>query len=378
MQHNAPQPPRTALVTGATGFTGGHLARTLANRGWCVRALVRDSDRAAPLQRDGIDTIVGNLTHRDDVRRAAAGCTHIFHIAALYRSAKHPDRVYHDVNVNGTRHVLDAAREHNVARTVHCSTVGVHGDIDQLPADENAPFKPGDIYQQTKLEAELLARDAFNGNQPGSIFRPVGIYGPGDLRFLKLFRMIHTGRFRMFGQGNIHYHLTYINDLVDGIILCGTHPAALGQTYILAGPRHTTIRELADHVAHAVGRPPTKGSLPLTPLKLAATACEILCRPFNIEPPLHHRRLDFFTKSRGFSDAKARRELGYQPKVDLPEGLTRTAAWYFQHNYLKPSRPIPIKPTDERSDAGGPSSRTSTTPPSTTPSAPSTYSGPFP
>lgn len=340
---------RFALVTGATGFTGGHLARTLVRRGWRVRGLVRNAKQAEPLRRAGVELVIGDLTVHSDVLRAAEGCTHLFHIAALYRSAKHHDGVYHDVNVNGTRHVLDAAREHDVVRTVHCSTVGVHGDIGQLPADENAPFAPGDVYQRTKLQGERLAREAFDTGLSGTIFRPVGIYGPGDLRFLKLFRMIHTGRFHMFGAGEVCYHLTYVDDLIDGIILCGTHAAALGQTYILAGPRYTTIRELADRVGDAVGRPCAKGSLPIGPLKVAAAACEALCRPVGIEPPLHPRRLDFFTKSRGFTSGKARRALGYEPKVDLPEGLARTARWYFDHGYLTPASPP--KTADEQRES---------------------------
>jgi nucleoside-diphosphate-sugar epimerase len=122
--------------------------------------------------------------------------------------------------------------------------------------------------------------------------------------------------------------MTYIDDLVNGIILCGEHPAALGQTYILCGPRYTTVTELAAAVAKAVGRKPPRGHIPVWPVKIAAKLCEALCRPFGIEPPLHMRRLDFFVNNRGFTCAKAAREIGYDPKVSLEEGLARTAAWY--------------------------------------------------
>jgi nucleoside-diphosphate-sugar epimerase len=330
--------PRLALVTGATGFTGGHLARALRERGWPVRALVRDPSRAAALEALGVEMAKGDVTDAEAVDRAVAGCSHVFHIAALYREAKHPDRVYRAVNVTGTRHLLDAAARHEVKRFVHCSTVGVHGDVDRLPADEEAPFNPGDIYQATKLEGELLVKQALEAGVPGTIFRPVGIYGPGDVRFLKLFKGIHTGRFRMFGSGEVAYHMTYVSDLVEGILLCGEHPAAVGEAFILAGPRHTSINELVELVAAALDRAPPKGRLPLAPLLAAAWLCEGICRPLGIDPPLHRRRCDFFHKSRGFTSAKAQRRLGYSPQVDLAEGLRRTAAWYFEQGYLRAER----------------------------------------
>ena len=303
-----------------------------------MRALVRDPGKADALQALGVEIAKGDVTDAGAVDRAVAGCSHVFHIAALYREAKHADRVYRAVNVTGTRHLLSAAARHDVERFVHCSTVGVHGDVDRLPADEDAPFNPGDIYQETKLEAELLVKQALEAGLPGTIFRPVGIYGPGDLRFLKLFKAIHIGRFRMFGDGEVAYHLTYVSDLVQGILLCGQHPAALGEAFILAGPRYTSINELVGLVAAALDRAPPKGRLPLAPLLAAAWLCEGICRPLGIDPPLHRRRCDFFHKSRGFTFDKASRLLGYRPEVDLAEGLRRTAAWYFEQGYVRAER----------------------------------------
>ena len=252
----------------------------------------------------------------------------VYHIAAVYREARHGDDFYRRVNVGGTANVLDAARRLGVGRVVHCSTVGVHGDIAKVPADESAPFSPGDVYQDTKLEAEQLASKEFASGLGGAIFRPVGIYGPGDLRFLKLFKTVYNGSFRMIGSGDVLYHMTYIDDLVDGIIRCGEQPAAAGQTYILSGPRYTTVRELVDCVAAAEGRKTPRGRIPLAPMMAAAALCEFLCKPLGIEPPLHRRRLDFFIKDRAFTSDKARREIGYQPRVDLQDGLARTFAWY--------------------------------------------------
>src|SRR5690606_28797051 len=137
---------------------------------------------------------------------------------------------------------------------LHCSTVGVHGHVlrAHIPANEHAPFNPGDAYQRSKLKGELLVQSAINEGMPATIFRPGGLYGPGDKRFLKLFRSINNGAFRMFGSGEALYHLTYIDDLIQGIIRCGTRERAIGQTYILAGPRYTTLNELVKHIASAL------------------------------------------------------------------------------------------------------------------------------
>jgi dihydroflavonol-4-reductase len=331
------QNEKLALVTGAAGFAGGHLAHALLRRGHRVRALVRTTAHARGLERAGAEIVEGDLTRAHDVDTAVKGCSYIYHIAALYRQAKHPDRVYYDVNLGGTRHILDAAARHGVERVVHCSTVGVHGDIKPVPADEDAPFNPGDAYQGSKLEGELAAREAFASGLPGVIVRPAAIYGPGDLRFLKLFKSIRRGLFCTFGRGEGTYHLVYIKDLVDGIVLCGEHPDAIGETFILAGPRYTTINELVARVAAAVGVPPPRVRAPLTPLLAAAWLCEMGCKPLGLEPPLHRRRCDFFTKARGFSSAKARRMLGYAPAVDLDEGLRATAAAYVAAGYMPPA-----------------------------------------
>jgi nucleoside-diphosphate-sugar epimerase len=218
---------------------------------------------------------------------------------------------------------------------VHCSTGGVHGHVEHPPATEDAPFNPGDIYQETKLEAEELARD-YGRTHPLEVVvaRPIGIYGPGDTRFLRMFRGLSRGRFPILGSGQVFYHLTYIDDLVEGFRLCGEVPAAAGRTYVLAGPRYTTLNELVTMVAGELKVSPPRLHLPVWPFWLAGLACEAICIPLRIEPPIYRRRVDFFTKSRAFDTSRARRELGYAPQVDLPEGIHRTAQWYRQQGLL--------------------------------------------
>ena len=337
MSMNQNDQAKPVLVTGATGFTGGRLARVLLDRGQQVRAMVRDLDKAQHLSEARVDLVRGDLTNPDDVDHACQGVSIVYNVAAVFRTAGHPDSYYRDVHVGGTENIIAAARKHGVDRVVHCSTVGVHGNVSRIPSNEQAPYNPGDIYQQTKLEGELVVQNAIRQGLPASIVRPAGIYGPGDMRFLKLFRTIHRRKFRMFGSGEVVYHLTYIDDLVDGIILCGEHPGALGEIFIISGAEYVTLNDLVEMVADAVGVRPPRGHLPFWPLMAAAVVCEAICRPLGIDPPLHKRRVEFFIKNRAFTCDKARTRLGYEPKVDLTEGLARTAQWYFEQGLLERS-----------------------------------------
>lgn len=327
------------LVTGATGFTGGHLAATLAERGDEVRALVRPRSRArfdaSPLPAKGVVAVEGDLTDAAAIKRAAAGVDVVYHIAATYREAGQPDAAYRAVNVEGTKNVLEAAQDGGARRVVHCSTGGVHGHIANPPANEDAPFNPGDVYQETKLEAEQAARSF--GDRTGFdvvVVRPIGIYGPGDRRFLKMFRGLSRGKFPMIGDGTPFYHLTFIDDLVEGFRLAGTTPAAKGRTYILAGPRFTTLEQLVHLVANELKVEPPKMHWPVWPFWTAGLLCEMVCVPLRIEPPIFRRRVDFYTKSRAFDTTRARTELGFAPKVDLEEGIKRTADWYRSEGLL--------------------------------------------
>ena len=283
----------------------------------------------------GIELAAGDLTDVGSLARAVAGVDIVYNVAALYRAAGLDDNLYRAVNATAVGTLIEAAGAAGVKRVVHCSTVGVHGDIANPPADENAPLRPGDVYQETKLEGERVARRAASdAGVQLVIARPTGIYGPGDRRLLKLFRGVARRRFVVLGRGDIWYHLTYIDDLVDGFRLCGTHPAAAGHTYILSGPEVTTLNQLVAITAEVAGVKPLPLRLPVWPFWIAGAACEVLCRPLGIEPPIYRRRVDFFTKSRAFDSSRATTEIGYAPRVGLRDGIGRTLAWYREAGWL--------------------------------------------
>jgi nucleoside-diphosphate-sugar epimerase len=317
------------LVTGASGFTGGHLCRRLTEAGYRVRGLVRDPARCATLLDRGVEIVSGDLRDADSLHRAVKGIDVVYHVAAVYRQANISRREMWEVNVQGTKYLLDAAAQSGVKRFVHCSSMGVHGRIKNPPGNEETPYGPGDEYQESKVAAERVVRQYMDENRiQGVVFRPAGIYGPGDLRFLKLFRAIKNGRFVMLGSGRVNYHMIYIDDLIEGILLCGTDERSVGGVYILGNESPVMLNQLIKVIAATLGVRSSKLRFPVAPIYIAGILCELVCKPFGINPPLYRRRVDFFRKNRAFDVSKAKKELGFRAKTSLETGIALTAGWY--------------------------------------------------
>jgi nucleoside-diphosphate-sugar epimerase len=325
---------RVAL-TGASGYTGGRLLEALRARGDEVAVLVRPESVSERLRSRASRVVEGGLGDAEAAARLVEGADAVLHVAAVYRTAGHPDSYYREVNVAGTERLLEAAARAGIRRFVHTSTVGVHGHVEHPPADETAPFAPGDIYQATKAEAEALALDFHRKRGlPVAVVRPGAIYGPGETRFLKLFRAIARGRYAIVGTGRTFYHPVYIDDLVSGFLLALDRPEAVGEAFLVCGPSYVSQADLAALVAKHTGGRVLPLRIPARPVQWAGDLVEAICVPLGLEPPLHRRRVDFWTKSRAFTIEKARRLLGYDPKVDLDEGIRRTAAAYREAGWL--------------------------------------------
>ncbi len=328
--------PNVIAVTGATGFLGSHLTRFLIAQGCEVRALARSTTKARDLPERVAKTVVGDITDQHALDDLMTGCTHAVHLVSNFRVVKGSPGSYYQTNVEGTLQALQAAARAGVSRFVHCSTIGVHGDVAQTPADENSPYNPGDLYQETKLQAELAChRYMNNGGMEIVIVRPTSQYGPGDMRMLKMFRMIAAGKFIRIGACRENFHAVYIDDLVRGFWLTITTPGIDGETFLIGGAEYVSLDEYIKTAAQALGVSPPRWWAPYWPMHALAWLCEVTCKPLGLEPPLHRRRVKFFKNNRAFSIAKARTRLGYQPQVGLLEGMQKTVAWYRENGYLE-------------------------------------------
>lgn len=327
---------KTVLVTGATGFTGSVLARKLALGGAVVHAIARPSSDVTPFSDLPIRWFRGDVFDPAVIKEAIAGVTHVFHLAAAYREAKAGEAMNHCVHVESTRLIAQAARANpSFQRFVHISTVGVHGHIENPPADEQYPFHPGDTYQKTKAEAELWLRDySAKEKFPMAIIRPAAIYGPGDRRLLKMFKMAAWPVFPILGNGKCLYHLIHVDDLTNVILLAATHPAALNEVFICGNAEPVTLETMAGIIAGQLGKRLRVIRLPAWPFFLAGDICEALCKPLGLEPPIYRRRVAFFTKDRAFNTRKLRERLGYAYTYNNEQGLIQTARWYIKQGWL--------------------------------------------
>lgn len=324
------------LVTGGTGFTGKALVSKLLDLEHDVVALdSKEGLRTGDLRDRGATVVLGSVTDPQVVRRCMDGVEVVHHLAAAFRETNVGDRHYWDVNVGGTRNVLEAALDQGVRKFVYCSTCGVHGNVDPVPGDEDSPIKPADCYQRTKYEAEPVVRGFARNGMETTILRPAAIYGPGDPeRFYMIYKRVAGGTFPIFGSGRTYYHPLYIDNLVEAFLLAMEPGRGHGGAYLIADDQYVEIETLVKKVAEAMGVSVRTPHYPILPLIAAGHVCDVLCRPLGIKPPIFPRRVDWFRQNRAFRIDKARRDLGYRPRVGLEEGLRRTAEWYRAQGYL--------------------------------------------
>jgi nucleoside-diphosphate-sugar epimerase len=326
------------LVTGGTGFIGSRLALEARAHGREVVVAgqlnsMPERHRARELEAAGIRIEQGPLQDMDFARRVSAGCETVIHLAAAQHEANVPEEYFFDVNVNGTRTLLEASAHAGVKRFVYGSTIGVYGEYRGEPLDENSPPAPMNAYGRSKLKAEEVVR-AFGGGVETAIVRISETYGPGDFRLLKLYRAVNKGRFFIVGSGDNLRQAIYVDDLVRGLLLAASSPAAVGETFVMAGAETMTTRTLVWDVAGALAKPTPSLRVPMGPFLLAALVMEGTLTPLGIQPPLHRRRLDFFRKSFVLSSAKAQRVLDFAPRVTHAAGALHTASWYRDQGLL--------------------------------------------
>lgn len=314
------------LVTGAAGFLGAHLCRRLVAEGDTVVALdVRP--RPAALTVDGVRYRQADLRSPDAWQGDLHGADTVFHLASVHLQVNAPESDYRAVNVDAAVRLAEESQSAGVRRFVHTSTVGIYGHVQHPPADEDAPRTPTNPYERTKLAGEeALAHAASRSGLDLRILRPAWIYGPGCPRTAKLLRSVRRRRFFFVGSGGNLRHPVYVDDMVDALVLASQAPGGARRDHIVAGPAPMTLRAVVDECAAAVGVSPPRLALPRPAALLLGYGAESAGRLLGKNPPFSRRSLAFFENDNAFDIRAARRDLGYEPRVDFSEGLRRTLA----------------------------------------------------
>jgi nucleoside-diphosphate-sugar epimerase len=300
-----------------------------------VRVLVRSPTKAGALIDQGAEPFLGDITDTRAVAAAVDEATIVYHLAGRLFVPGVPAAEYRRIHVEGTKVVLASCREApRLERFVHCSTTGVLGVTGDRPADESAPFRPTNIYEATKADAELAVRDAWREGFPAVIVRPGLVYGPGDLHLLAFFRSVLRRRFRPIGRRPVWLHPIYIDDMTEALVRCGQRAAAIGECFHIAGREPVRLAGLAEAIARAGGTRLPPGHIPLPAARALAVVGDRLPPKLRPSAPLTRSRLDFLTHSRVYDVAKAQSLLDFAAQTDLSTGTARSMAWYRDQGYL--------------------------------------------
>ena len=321
-----------ALVTGATGFLGGYLARELHRRGWDVTATGRSLERGAELEAEGIAFRASALDDRETMLALCEGQEVIFHCGAL-SSAWGRKEAFWAANVTGTSNIVDGAKAGGAKRLVHVSTPAVYFSFEKrLGVKESDPLppEPVNLYAASKLAAEEVVRSAVAEGLNAVIIRPRAIFGPGDTAiFPRLLRNIESGRFKIIGDESATLDLTFIDNCVEACILAGTvEGLPSGRVYNITDGEETQLWPLLRHISASLGYDFPTSSISAGKARTAARVMEFFHRNFrpDVEPLLTQYAVGILSGTLTLDISRAREELGYNPSVSTMEGVARFLA----------------------------------------------------
>jgi nucleoside-diphosphate-sugar epimerase len=325
------------LVTGATGLIGGHLVEALVLRGDQVRALVRPTSNTTRLRDLGVDIRVGSLLDNATLMAAARGVERIYHCAGLVSDWGLPAD-FAEANVNGVRAVLAAATRAEVSKFIHMSTTDIYGYPGRPAVESERPSPRGFPYADSKIEGEALVwKHCRQVGLPACILRPATVYGPRcRLLVFEVARAIAKRRMVMIDGGRHVAGLTYVGNLVDAMILAADAEASVGQAYNISDGTQVTWKEYLSALADLIQMPRPSRSLP----HWLAYALASVWENYNDRmgrtqrPSLTRTMVELMGTDQDFPIDKAKRDLGYRPRVSLQEGIKHTGGWLRQEGFL--------------------------------------------
>jgi acetylornithine/succinyldiaminopimelate/putrescine aminotransferase/nucleoside-diphosphate-sugar epimerase len=323
------------LITGATGFIGGHLAQRLVQDGHQVRCLVRASSDTSLLEGLDVELAEGDLTSAGSLTRATQGCRYVFHCGALVSDWATTEEISR-INEGGTRNLLQASVDASVERFIHFSTTDVYGYPGRVAVDEtHAPTRFANWYAHTKRAAEAQVRRTEQTRALDAvILRPATVYGPRSTDVIgEIARAMRRGNMLLVDGGRAVAGLCYVENLMDAAALVLAHDAAPGHAFNVSDGLDITWKEFTDDLAEGLGYPKVRWSLPYWMANSIGFSLEHTYRflrrttALNVAPLLSRQAVHVLAKNQDFSNRKARDVLGWEPRIDYATGLDATLTW---------------------------------------------------
>lgn len=346
------------LVTGGAGFIGSHLVDLLTEKNHDVRVLVRRGE-VHPAYKDdtgpqilehiknlNVKIVYGNLLDKKTLEAACKNVDIVYHLAAIAHEYKGlPIKSYYDVNVFGTKNLLDVCLENNIKRFIYISSIEACGpSIDGNPVTEETELHPVCIYGKSKLGGEIISLYYYKKfGLPVTVVRPPMIYGDRNPLHARFFRRIKGGIFAIFGSGETFFEFCYVKNQAYGIYLAGKKKSAIGETYFVSEGSYK-IGEVVEAAGEVMGNDLKIIFLPKPVGYLIGLSFEIFNKifpfpPFRVKetgrPYISRRTIDWTTNDLYICDnSKAKKELNFKPLFSLKEGLKRTVDWYEEESLL--------------------------------------------
>ncbi|CUS98385.1 NAD-dependent epimerase/dehydratase family protein [Candidatus Chrysopegis kryptomonas] len=323
-----------ALVTGGTGFIGSHLVDELLKRGYKVKCIVRDTSNLRWLEGKDVEIVKGSLFDVGFLENAVKDVDYVYHIAGVTKGKNYKD--YYAGNVETTKNLLDAClKNQNLKKFILASSLAAVGPgEDAIPVDELTPYHPITSYGKSKAEAEKVAL-SYKDKVPIVIVRPPSVYGPRDTYTFEIFKYVKFGFLPVVIPQEQILSLVYVSDLVDGFILAGESERSTGEIYFISGEGIYTWREIEDAVLKSLDRKVIKLKIPAPFLYSFAFISEMFFKIRGKASPLNVEKVkDLRQKNWACSIEKAKKELGFVPKVSLEEGMRKTMKWYVENKWL--------------------------------------------
>ena len=321
--------PRKVLLTGASGFIGSHLLQLLLARGFSVTCVVRDPSKlpASVTSAAQLTVIKGDLHHEDTLLRLPQNADCLIHLAALLGDAEVSEEEILRSNLELTERLSAWFQQTAGRQFLLVSTPGVQG-LGHRAAAESAAYNPHGTYERAKMLAEQSLQKAdWPSGQNWTILRPDFVYGPGDVRRIRLYRQIQRRRWIKVGRGKAVVRPTYVEDVCVAILTCLDNSAAFGRVFNVAGPKPVTIDHFVELIARLLNVRLLPLRLPTPVFRCAAAGFELCSHWFGKKPLFTRSQVDFLSLDHGTDISLIEEHLGFRPETDLEEGLRRTIQW---------------------------------------------------